>query len=344
MTRTIIKKIAPAPDGTVDSLRMLLNELKLPFGPGAKVGLKLHWGEMGNNTFLPPVLAKEIVRWLKERETTPFVFDTTVLYSGKRRTGEDSLKTATAHGYHADFLGCPVIIGDGMDGRDVLDIPGGFKHFKTVQAASLVNGIGGFVIFSHFKAHLAASFGGALKNISMGFASRAQKQRCHAEVHPELKKEKCTRCGECVAVCPTGAARADDGDYPVYDREICIGCAQCIAVCPEVALRILWGEDELVFQEKLVETAAAVWRIIGKRSLVINALVKIVSECDCLPGKHPLIAPDFGFVGGYHPLEVDWASLEITGSAPFEKAHPHLPWMRQFSYAEEIGFWRGNEQ
>jgi uncharacterized protein len=345
MTGTIIKKIAPAPDGTLDSLRMLLKELKLPFGPGARVGVKLHWGEMGNNTYLPPVLAREIVNWLKEREAIPFVFDTTVLYSGKRRTGEDALKTATAHGYHEDFLGCPVIIADGMDGRDVLEIPAGFKHFKTVQAASLVNGTDGFVIFSHFKGHLAASFGGALKNISMGFASRAQKQRCHAEVHPELEKEKCTRCGECVAVCPVGAASIAESNYPDYDRELCIGCAQCIAICPEVALRILWGEgeDELVFQEKLVETAAAVWRIIADKSLVINALVKIVSECDCLSGSHPVIAPDFGFIGGYHPLDVDRASLGITGSAIFEKAHPHIPWMRQFSYAEEIGFWRGNE-
>jgi len=52
-----------------------------------------------------------------------------VLYSGGRRTGEDSLKTATAHGYIADFLGCPLVIADGMDGRNVISIPAGYKHF-----------------------------------------------------------------------------------------------------------------------------------------------------------------------------------------------------------------------
>ncbi|MDO9584956.1 MAG: DUF362 domain-containing protein [Syntrophales bacterium] len=340
MAGTVFKKITPAPEGTTETLWMLLKELKRPFGPGKKVGIKLHWGEMGNRTFLPPVLAKGIVGWLKEQGASPFVFDTTVLYSGGRRTGADALRTAAEHGYHEDFLGCPVVIADGMDGRDVLDIPAGFRHFKTVQVASIVNKADGFVIFSHFKGHMAASFGGAVKNISMGFASRAQKQRVHSDVHPELDTGKCTRCGDCVAACPAGAARFVGSDYPSYDGKLCIGCAQCIALCPEMALRILWGEDDFVFQEKLVETAAAVWRIIGKHSIVINALINIVADCDCLKGMHPVIAPDFGFIGGFHPVDVDRDSLKLTGFAPFEKAHPRIPWRRQFTYAEEIGFYR----
>jgi len=87
-----------------------------------------------------------------------------------------------------------------------------------------------------------------------------------------------------------------------------------------------------------VETAAALWREIGEKSLAINALIGIVSECDCLPGKHPAIAEDYGFIGGSHPLSVDEASIAKTGAAPFDRAHPGLPWLRQFSYAREIGF------
>lgn len=342
MAGTVFKKIAPTPEGTIDALRMLLKGLKRPFGSGKKVGIKLHWGERGNHTFLPPILAKEIAGWLKEQGASPFVFDTTVLYSGGRRTGAEALRTAAEHGYHEDFLGCPVVVADGMDGRDVLDIPAGFRHFKTVQVASLIDKADGFVIFSHFKGHLAAGFGGAVKNISMGFASRAQKQRVHSDVHPELDTGKCTRCGDCVAACPAGAARFAGSDYPSYDGKLCIGCAQCIALCPEAALRILWGKDDFVFQEKLVETAAAVWRIIEKRSIVINALINIVADCDCLKGRHPVIAPDFGFIGGFHPVGVDRDSLKLTGFAPFEKAHPRIPLRRQFTYAEEIGFYHGN--
>jgi uncharacterized protein len=329
--------ICTAPGGSAASLRLLLQQLKTPFSPGQKVGIKLHWGERGNHTFLAPQLAREVVRWLQERGTLPFAFDTTVLYSGSRRTGKDSLATAAEHGYHEEFLGCPVLIADGLDGRDVIEIPAGFKHFAAVQVAAQVEKADGFVIFSHFKGHMATGFGGALKNISMGFASRAQKQRMHADVYPELDRGKCSRCGDCVEVCPTGAAQFTDSGYPAYKREICIGCAQCIGLCPEVALRILWGEDIGAFQEKLVETAAALWKIIRGRTVCINAVVNITSECDCLPGDHPVIAPDFGFVGGYHPLEVDRESLAIVGAAPFEKAHPGIAWQRQFSYAEEIG-------
>jgi uncharacterized protein len=342
MAEEIFKKIYTVPGVTANALRMLLNELKHPFSSGMKVGIKLHWGEMGNHTFLLPELAREISRWLKEQGVNPFVFDTTVLYSGERRTGAGSLKTAAQHGYHEDFLECPVIIADGMEGRDVLDIPSGYRHFKTVQVASLINHTDGFVIFSHFKGHLAAGFGGAVKNISMGFASRAQKQRIHSDVHPELEIGKCTGCGECVAVCPAGAATFTPNGYPSYNEKLCIGCAQCIATCPEQALRILWGSDNLVFQEKLVETAAAVWKIIGEKSIVINALINIVADCDCLAGTHPVIAPDLGFIGGYHPVDVDKESIISAGFAPFEKTHPKIPWRRQFTYAREIGFYNEN--
>jgi len=225
-----------------------------------------------------------------------------------------------------------------MDGRDVVDIPAGYKHFASVQVASVVKKAEGFVVFSHFKGHVEAGFGGSLKNIAMGFASRAQKQRMHSDVHPELDAGKCSRCGDCVAVCPSGAARIAAGGYPVYDNELCIGCAQCIGHCPEMALTVLWGEDVMAFQERLIETAAAVWRVIGGRTICINALVKITAQCDCLAGDNPLIAQDFGFVGGRHPVTVDRESLEIIGSLPIEQAHPGVPWWHQFTYAEEIGF------
>jgi len=322
----------------VETLRRLLNQLRFPFASGDAVGIKLHWGERGNQSFLPPDYAKEIVGALKKTGAKPFLFDTTVLYSGGRRSAEDSLKTAASHGYRPDFLGCPVMIADGMDGRNILSLPAGYKHFDTVQVGNVFDLARGFVIFSHFKGHMVSLFGGAIKNISMGFASRAQKQKMHSDYHPVLKKEKCTRCGICAEICPTKAASIQKPDYPQYDLKKCIGCAQCIAMCPELALQIFWNTDMTAFQEKLVETAAAVWKKIQNNAVVINALLNITAECDCLPGKNPMIGPDYGFIGGYHPVDVDAASLKQTGADIFEKAHPGIPWRRQFSYAWEIGF------
>ena len=328
----------------VESLQKLLGQFRAPFTSGDCVGIKLHWGERGNKGYLPPDYAKEIAGWLTSQGAKPFVFDTTVLYSGGRRTAEDSLNTAARHGYTAEFLGCPVIIADGMDGRDVVSIPAGYKHFETVQVGSIFDRAKGFVIFSHFKGHMVSLFGGAIKNISMGFASRAQKQRMHSDYHPILEQAKCTRCGICVNICPTKAATIADPDYPEYDLKKCIGCAQCIAMCPEIALQIFWNSDMTVFQEKLVETAAAVWKKIQKNTLVINALLNITVECDCLGGNNPVIGQDIGFIGGYHPVEIDAESLKMTGADIFEKVHPGIPWQRQFSYAREIGFLEPNSK
>ena len=324
--------------GTISALRSIIETLDPPFSRGSSVGIKLHWGELGNNSYLDPAYAREVVRWLLSKGSKPFIFDTSVLYSGSRRTGKDSLETAKQHGYTEEFLGCPVVIADGITGRDVIDIPAGYKHFKTAQVTALVEKTDGFFIFSHFKAHLASGFGGAIKNISMGFASRAQKQRMHADVKPILSRKKCTRCGICTEVCPTGAAGIIDGEYPTYDLDTCIGCAQCIAQCPEVALRILWSGDHDAFQEKLIETAAAVWRIIGNKTVLINALIKITAECDCLPGKADIIAGDIGFLAGSHPVDLDNESVSRVGADIITKAHSYLTWQRQFSYAREIGF------
>lgn len=328
-----------ATEGAPAALSRLLDRIDAPFERGMRVGIKLHWGERGNKSFLDPVLAKEVVRWLTAMGVKPFVFDTTVLYSGSRRDAKDSLETASSHGYTEEYLGCPVVIADGMDGRDVVDLDVDLKHFRSVQVAAVVEKADGFLVFSHFKAHLAAGFGGAIKNLSMGFASRAQKQRMHADVRPVLSQKRCTRCGVCAHVCPTAAARMEPGEYPTYDLDVCIGCAQCIAQCPTLALKILWGEDHEAFQEKLVETAYAVWKTIGRRCLLINALLKISAECDCLPGKLEIIAPDIGFLAGTHPVTLDEESVRLVGPDLITKAHPYLPWQRQFAYAREIGFW-----
>ncbi len=322
----------------VQDLRRLLEKIKTPFRRGDRVGIKLHWGEKGNQSFLPPDYAREIALWLKEAGLSPFLFDTTVLYSGGRRKAEDSLQTAAEHGYKESFLGCPVIIADGMDGRSVVDLQTGYGHFPSVQVAAIFDQADGYVIFSHFKGHMESGFGGAIKNLSMGFASRAQKQRMHADIRPLLKAGLCTKCGVCVEVCPTGAARFGADGFPTYDLEICIGCAQCIGFCPNIALQLEWETDATVFQEKLIETAAAVWRQIEGRTVLINALLNITTECDCWPGDNPVIHPDQGFLGADHPLRIDEESIRSVGAETFKKAHPDIPWERQFSYAREIGF------
>ncbi|MGV8059660.1 MAG: DUF362 domain-containing protein [Smithellaceae bacterium] len=332
-------KCSATEESRLGALKAVLEKTKKPFKSGDTVGIKLHWGEIGNKNYLSPVYAREIVKWLQAEGIKPFVVDTTVLYSGGRRDGGESLKTAAKHGFTEDYLGCPIKIGDGLNGKSVIDLPAGFKHFKTVQTGKIVQDADGFVIFSHFKAHMEAAFGGSIKNMSMGLASRAQKQRMHADAKPQLIRASCIKCGECVEVCPTGAAAMAEDDFPVYDLVKCIGCAQCIAMCPETALKIRWDTDIKVFQEKLVETAAAIWKIIQNKTAVINAVIDVVAECDCLPGNHHKIAEDKGFLSAYHPVLADAEAIKLVGAALIDQAHSNIPWLRQFEYAKEIGFY-----
>ena len=72
---------------------------------------------------------------------------------------------------------------------------------------------------------------------------------------PEISREKCTRCGKCVAVCPVQAISL--GAFPRLDAGRCIFCGQCAAICPEEAIRFTDdfslaanARENLVFPDK----------------------------------------------------------------------------------------------
>lgn len=49
-----------------------------------------------------------------------------------------------------------------------------------------------------------------------------------------VSHESCCQCGRCAAVCPTGAARMENGAV-VTELETCIMCMACVAACPKHA-------------------------------------------------------------------------------------------------------------
>lgn len=50
-----------------------------------------------------------------------------------------------------------------------------------------------------------------------------------------INTERCEGCGECIAVCPTGALYLVD-DKAAVDAALCSGCELCITVCPTTAI------------------------------------------------------------------------------------------------------------
>ena len=52
-------------------------------------------------------------------------------------------------------------------------------------------------------------------------------------------EERCTHCGACVTVCPTGAFRLDPKTrLIIFDNEKCIACGLCIPACPPRAMEV----------------------------------------------------------------------------------------------------------
>lgn len=65
-----------------------------------------------------------------------------------------------------------------------------------------------------------------------------ESQRKQPEVF--LDKDKCTLCGQCVAVCPSEASSLS-ATSSIIDRSKCIGCGKCAEVCPNGARKLVGG-------------------------------------------------------------------------------------------------------
>ncbi len=114
-------------------------------------------------------------------------------------------------------MDAPLIIADGIDGRDDVVVPLGLKLCHEAYVGSAIAKADTLISLAHFKLHEAAGFGGAIKNVGMGAASRRGKMAQHSEVAPEIYVKKCIGCGTCMEQCAHGAMSLVDRpeDAPV---------------------------------------------------------------------------------------------------------------------------------
>lgn len=302
------------------------------------VAVKVTFGEEGNKYFMGPEYIKPVTDSIKKLGGKPFLTDANVLYKGKRTNAVDHLNVARNHGFFK--CGVPVIIADGLRSKNYEKITVDQKHFKAVNVARDLIDAESLVVISHFTGHMQTGFGGAIKNIGMGSASRSGKQMQHSHVKPEVAKDKCTFCKRCFEVCPVSAIVEQDGKAFIK-KETCIGCAECVATCGFFAIAVTWEESDEVLQEKMAEYALGALKSKSGKAAFINFALKIPVECDCWNQKNSIMAKDVGIFVSDDPVALDKATadkiLEEESADVFKKAHASTDWRRQVEYGKNIG-------
>jgi len=130
-----------------------------------KVAVKVHTGEPGNPHFLDPNLIKDVVQ-----RVNGTIVETNTVAGSRRANTAVHYQVAKDHGFTAI---APVVI---LDEKSDMSVPVvGGKHLKENFVGARINEFDFHVVLSHFKGHGMGGFGGAVKNLAIGYASAAGK-------------------------------------------------------------------------------------------------------------------------------------------------------------------------
>ena len=281
------------------------------------VAVKLHFGEEGNTGFVQPIFLREVVARIRSHGGKPFLTDANTLYRGKRFNAVEHLTCATHNGFSFATVEAPLIIADGLDGRDAVDVPiEGFKHFETVRIGSAAVHADALVAVTHVKGHEATGFGGAIKNVGMGLGCRSAKQRMHSDFTPEVTAEKCTACKRCVQWCPVNAIVIGPDRVAAVDYEVCYGCGECVASCPYGAIGDPMEDDaRRPSRRRWSSTSRASSPARRARCVFLSFVTNVSPDCDCWSFSDASIVPDIGVLASNDFVAIDQAAYDLVTAA-----------------------------
>ena len=160
------------PEKVLELYRMAGKELK------GNVAIKVHSGEVGNQNFLRPEFWKPVIDHVGGT-----VVECNTAYKGARQFTKDHIIALKTHGW-SDYFTVDLLDAEGPDLE--LDIPNGKRIQKNYLGKDMVN-YDACLVLSHFKGHPMGGYGGALKQLSIGFASSFGKAYIHGAGKPEEK-------------------------------------------------------------------------------------------------------------------------------------------------------------
>ena len=333
---------------------------------GKFVAIKMHFGELGNISYLRPNYAKAVADVVKELGGKPFLTDCNTMYPGSRKNALEHLECAWENGFTPLSVGCPILIGDGLKGTDDIDVPvNGGEYVKNAKIGRAVMDADVFISLTHFKGHEMTGFGGAIKNIGMGCGSRAGKTEQHCSGKPHIEEPMCRGCRKCQKECANGGLIFDEASRKMHvDQEHCVGCGRCLGACNFDA--IVFDSDDAVelLNYRMAEYAKAV--VDGRPCFHISLVVDVSPNCDCHAENDTPIVNDIGMFASFDPVAIDQACADavmaseplpntvLTDSAakmehdhehlegeqakdPFCITHPDTDWRSCIAHAEKIG-------
>ena len=324
---------------------------------GKFVAIKMHFGELGNLSYLRPNYAKAVADVVKECGGKPFLTDCNTLYPGSRKNALEHLDCANINGFNTITTGCQIIIGDGLRGTDDITVPvRNGEYCKEAYIGRAVMDADIFISLSHFKGHETTGFGGALKNIGMGCGSRAGKMQQHNSGKPIVHDDLCRGCRRCAKECGSDAITYENGKA-VINQDICKGCGRCIGACAFDAIENQnWNANEILGR-KMAEYSQAVCD--GRPTFHISLVRDISPNCDCHGENDAPILPDVGIFASFDPVALDQACVDACLHATpmpnsqlsdnladphwhhhhdnFLDSNPNVRWKETLEHAEKIG-------
>lgn len=315
-------------DSLPGKLERLLEKMELSrifSEPDEWVAVKTHFGSHGAHRIVRPVFIRKVVDALKAAGARPFVTDTV------RLNGLDYLEVANQNGLNHLSLGAPVVLADGLYGKDSIIVKAG-EMLGEIAVASLIHDAPGMVVCSHIKGHINSGYAGAIKNLAMGGVSASHRScgwKCgrgamHSIGEGKLywDEEKCQLCYQCEEVCPLECISfGKDGRKFEYADERCWRCGRCTRVCPGEAIVHEQAAPEQ-FVRSLAESAAAVLGTFKPgKVLYVNFVMDVQPECDCMPGADVPLVQDKGILASTGLAAIEKASMDmIRGSEPLPES------------------------
>ena len=128
-----------------------------------RVGVKVSTGESENSNYLRPSLIKKLVG----DKLNATIVECNTAYRGSRSNNINHLQLAKDHGFLDVSAGFDLL---DEEGYMTIPVKGG-RRLKENYVGSHFADYDTYLILSHFKGHAMGGFGGAIKNLSIGFGS-----------------------------------------------------------------------------------------------------------------------------------------------------------------------------